>query len=73
MTATATDKLPSQARWKCLHCGHDHRWEYDHWYTRVMGTTPFCHGCTKCHKTTVVRLIKPGLYRSLRKHGGLLG
>jgi len=60
-------KTPKQTRWTCLHCGHNHRWKYDPWYTRVMGTIPYAHECRKCFKSTVVQMVKPGLYKSLRK------
>lgn len=60
--------LPKQWRWKCLHCGKNHRWEYDHWYTENLGSRPFACECDRCFEATVVQMVKPGLYKSVDKH-----
>ena len=56
---------PSHTTWTCLHCGFRNVWEYDHWYTEVMGRKAFACGCSQCHKQTACQMTSPGVYRSL--------
>jgi hypothetical protein len=58
---------PKITRWKCLHCGHNNRFRYDHFYTRILWKIPHSFKCSKCYGSTVCKMIKPGLYEPIRK------